>query len=313
MKELMTRTPQVIAAEINGIKDQTRKVALLASVEIGQRLVEAKGMIEHGQWGNWLKESLNYSQSTANNLMRIFEEYGSNQISLFGEVNSQALGNLSYTQAVALLGIAPEEREAFVEEHDVENMSTRELQDAIKKAADLQKQLDDEKKTVQKLRDDNQKASQLAADRLNELEQERKTNAAAVKGLEKQIKEAKAAGSQEAVEQLEKDLKDAQDNYNESRAKVDELEEELKKPLEPAIIEVVPDNVTRELEELRAKLTQGDSPIVAKFSVQFNTLTTSFSELLKTLEEMKSIDIDSHEKYAGAVSKLISTMTSKVA
>ena len=79
-------------------------------------------MIEHGRWGNWLKETVNYSQSTANNLMRVFDEYGSNQISLFGEVNSQALGNLSYTQAVALLGIAPEEREAFVEEHDIENI-----------------------------------------------------------------------------------------------------------------------------------------------------------------------------------------------
>jgi len=68
MNELNTRTPQIIAAEINGIKDQTRKVALLASIEIGRRLVEAKAMIEHGRWGNWLKETVNYSQSTANNL-----------------------------------------------------------------------------------------------------------------------------------------------------------------------------------------------------------------------------------------------------
>jgi len=73
-------------------------------------------MVEHGQWGNWLKDSVDYSQSTANNLMRIFEEYGSNQIALFGNnANSQALGNLSYTQAVALLGIPAEDREQMTD------------------------------------------------------------------------------------------------------------------------------------------------------------------------------------------------------
>jgi len=320
MSELTVRTPQIIAVEINSIKDQARKMALSASIEIGRRLAEAKAMIEHGRWGKWLKESVDYSQSTANNLMRIYDEYGANQISLFGEVNSQALGNLSYTQAVALLGIAPEEREAFIEEHDVDNMSTRELQEAIKEAAALRDHLakaegDAKAKEEEnaKLRDKNRELDQLAAARLKELEQERENKAAAIESLNKQIEDAQAAGSREEVEQLEQQLKKAQAIYAESQDKIKELEEELNKPIEPAIVEVVPDDVTRELEELRAKLTQGDSPIVTKFSVQFKTLTTSFSELLGTLQEMKSIDSESYERYASAVNKLISTMTAKVA
>src|SRR5690606_12544295 len=102
--QVSNRSAIVIAAEINAIKDQTRKTVLFNAIEIGRRLVEAKQYVSHGEWGKWLEESVELKQSTANNLMRIFEEYGSDQLALFGDnAKSQALGNLSYTQAVALL------------------------------------------------------------------------------------------------------------------------------------------------------------------------------------------------------------------
>jgi hypothetical protein len=142
VNQITDRTPQLIAAEINSIKEQTRKMLLFNSIEIGRRLVEAKTMIGHGEWGEWLEKSVDYSQRTASNLMRIFEEYGSNQMGLFGNnANSQAFANLSYTQAVALLGVAKDEREQFIEDNDVPNMSTRELQQAIKEKQELEEKL----------------------------------------------------------------------------------------------------------------------------------------------------------------------------
>ena len=69
-------------------------------------------------------EALDYSQSTANNLMKLYQEYGDNQESFFGSLqNSQVFGKLSYTQALALLVLPKEDREAFAEEHDRETMS----------------------------------------------------------------------------------------------------------------------------------------------------------------------------------------------
>ena len=134
----MDRTPQLIAVEINSIKEQTRKMVLFNSIEIGRRLTEAKIMIEHGEWGEWLEKYVDYSQRTASNLMRIFVEYGSSQISLFCDnAKSQALANLNYTQAVALMGIPQEDREAFIQERDIDGMSTRELQAAIKDNQEL--------------------------------------------------------------------------------------------------------------------------------------------------------------------------------
>lgn len=127
------RTLEVIEMEIRVLQDQAQRVVLGYAIETGRRLEEAKAMVGHGNWGDWVKK-MGYSQSTANNLMRVFREYGASQQSLFGgEANSQALGNLSFTKALQLLALPDqEEREKFVAEHDVEAMSTRDLEKALK-------------------------------------------------------------------------------------------------------------------------------------------------------------------------------------
>ena len=99
------RTTQVIAAEINLIKYQAERIYLAAAVEIGRRLTEAKALLKYGEWGKWLEESVDFSQSRANKLMRIFKEYGAG---LLTSSNSDPDPNLNYSQAVLLLGPAGE-------------------------------------------------------------------------------------------------------------------------------------------------------------------------------------------------------------
>ncbi|CDX04939.1 Protein export cytoplasm protein SecA ATPase RNA helicase [Desulfitobacterium hafniense] len=122
------RTPLVIAAEINTMKHQVSKILLHNAIGIGCRLAEAKGLLPYGEWGRWLEESVSYSQKTAGNLIRLFEEYGLPQPA---SPNWKALSNLSYTQGLILLGVPEEERAQFIAELDLENMSTRELQKAV--------------------------------------------------------------------------------------------------------------------------------------------------------------------------------------
>lgn len=64
------RTAANIAIEINTIKKQTQKVMLSASIEIGRRLSEAKSLVPHGSWGDWLERNVHYSERTAQNLIR---------------------------------------------------------------------------------------------------------------------------------------------------------------------------------------------------------------------------------------------------
>lgn len=127
------RDIKTVTVEIRQLHRQGQEAALRYIVEIGRRLQEAKELLPHGEWGQWVKEELPFSQSTAQNFMRIFQEYGADQLEIGGAVKSQALANLSYTKALKLLAIGDEEeREAFVETHNVADMSSRELEEAIR-------------------------------------------------------------------------------------------------------------------------------------------------------------------------------------
>ena len=129
----VSRTPEVIATEINVIKAQARDVYVRSAIEIGRRLYEAKTMVAHGKWGKWLEENVEYSERTAQNLMAVYEEYGRSG-------NTQAIAGLSFTQAVLLLRLDGESRAELLEDKDVPAMSTRELQAEIERVnAEIEK------------------------------------------------------------------------------------------------------------------------------------------------------------------------------
>lgn len=132
-----------VTAEIRAYQDAARRAVLSYCIEIGRRLVEAKDMVAHGEWGAYLREELGFSQSTANNHMRLFEAYGAEQMTLTGAaVKHQAFADLSYTQALALLALpSEEEREAFVAEHDMAALSTRELKEELRRRGNAPEEL----------------------------------------------------------------------------------------------------------------------------------------------------------------------------
>jgi len=332
------RTPDLIAAEINSIKSQTRTMVLYNSIEIGRRLVEAKSMLEHGQWSKWLRDSVDYSQRTAQNLMKIFEEYGSSQITFFGDnTKSQALANLSYTQAVALLGVPADEREQFIKDHDIENMSTRELQQAIKERDEALRKLEiaqkvasekteearriaDEKSKIEadaRVTDQVLRKTQADVKMLQDtLQKEREESKAEAKRLQqsiadmkKQLAEARASGNDEEIGRLTESLAQTSDELSKAYMRIEELERQLKaKPIEApvATIEKIPEEVEKELNELR-KSQQNTA--VLKFKVYFDELVNNFKALLEALAEIPG---EEAERYKKAVSGLIGKMSERL-
>lgn len=332
MNEITTeRSPALIAAEINSIKDQTRKMILFSSIEIGQRLVEVKSMLPHGQWGEWLEKTVDYSQSTANNLMRIYEEFGINQLSLFSNApNSQALGNLSYTQAVALLGLPQDERNQFINDNDVESMTTRELQQAIKEKQELVMRLvqteASKKETESNLNEALKKLEQehgvleRVSESYNRLEEVNKKHYETAERLRKELEEAMTSGNTDAIKSLSDSLEKADAELANAQRKIKDLEHQLNEPIEVTaapVIEKVPEEVERELEELRNRVQELSSqpkqsidPALLKFKVYFDSLVKGFDDLLKTLAEIK--DGEKHETYKAAVNRLIKMMLERL-
>ena len=101
-------------------------------VIIGQALREAKSQLEHGAWGEWLSEKVNFSQGTAENYMRIAEQVD----------GDSALLNLPYTKILALLSVPQEEREAFAEENRVDEKSVSEIKRLVRERDEAEKKAD---------------------------------------------------------------------------------------------------------------------------------------------------------------------------
>lgn len=306
MSNLMTRTPVVIATEINNIKDQTRKMFLYNSIEIGKRLAEAKQMVPHGEWGRWLEESVDYSASTARNLIKIFEEYSADQFSLFEDnAKSQLLGELSYTQAVALLGVPAEEREAFIKENDIDSMSTRELQKAIKDKQQLERELKESEERAEKERVAREKVEQ----EIQKLDSQKEKQAQALNKLKFQLEKAQQTDNEEDVEKLQSLLGQTNDELVEYKEKIKKLEQQLKeKPIDvPTVVEKVPEEIEKELKELREKVAKGSNQEEIKFKFCFEKIVSDFKELLGTLNA-----IEDNEKYKAAVRGLIGKMNERL-
>ena len=119
VEEANIATENRLVSEIIMITNATKQTLLFNTIEIGRRLTEAKKIIKHGQWTNWLKERVDYSQRTANNFMKIYEQYGKSGLA----EKSQSIANLSYTQALTLLDVPAEQRQEFVEENSAKGLN----------------------------------------------------------------------------------------------------------------------------------------------------------------------------------------------
>ena len=119
------RTIETITDEILDAK-RTGGEAILT---IGRCLIEAKDMLPHGEWLPWLNERVEFSERTAQKFMQLAREWA----------NPNTLADLGASKALMLLALPEGEREQFVEDHNVIDMSARQLKEAIRERDEARK------------------------------------------------------------------------------------------------------------------------------------------------------------------------------
>ena len=297
--EASVRDIDVVTSEIVTLKRNAQNIMLYYAIEIGKRLKEAKGLLDHGEWGNWLKEKVDFSQSSANNFMKLFDEYGSKQIDLFGQdVNSQTIGNLSYTKALKLLAIPEEERESFAEENDVENISTRELDKLIKERDEALKKADEVdalNKRIAELEEGAVKESNESIELEKQIE-ELKANLEKVQEAEKKAKEKikalkenpevpKAVIDKITKEAVETAKKDAGEEEEKLKKEIADLEEKQRQS------EQFAKEAKEEAERLKKQLSVA-SPLMTEFKTLLNQTQKLIVEMFAAIDKMADEDKD---------------------
>ena len=309
----------VITAEIKDLCKQAQTMALLYAVEIGRRLKEAKEVLPYGAWGEWLKCEVEFSQSTATNFMRLYEEYGASQISIFGaSVDSQTFANLPYSKALQLLAVPKEEREAFAEEVGAEELSVRELKKAIEERDRALKEIEDGKLREEELADKLAEAEAAVA----ESAAKREEASVLRKKLEDMAGELERSKMNATT--LREKLKKAESDPKIPKATLEKLrteaEEAAKKAAEAASKEEL-DKVRARAEaaENEAKSAMGNerqalerleeaqrrlktaSPEVTAFKTLFESLQDTARKLCEKISEIRRDDVETAEKLSAAL------------
>lgn len=327
---------QQLAVEIVTFDRQAKITAVSCAIEIGERLLEAKELVPHGEWGNWLKKNVNYSQSTANNFMRLYKEYGNDQGSLFTTLtNSQTIMNLDVSKALALTVLPPEEREEFVSEHDVESMSTRDLKEALQENKELKQQLEEKERQI------TQSASQLdiaiserqrMQDKLNEsvnrnagYEKSLQLKIDAAKRLEaeKKAAEEKQKESEKKAQELQRKMEELENQKPEvDQQVIGELRAEAEKEAERRFAQEI-EKLRAEKEKAEQKATEAEeknrqlqskanseqSKELIVFDEKFKSFQDSYNQINQLIAKMEGPTAD---KVRGAVRKLLSVMEQKL-
>ncbi len=314
MNELeVKRTPEMIGAEIRMYVDVGRRITLLCGIEIGRRLVEAKEMLGHGEWLPWLEKETEFSERSAQRYMKVFDEYGASQLGLFGpETKATTLSDLPISKALALLSVPESERESFAEEVDAEQISVRDLEQAIRAKEEAEQKLKAEEvrnrtlhESVTALTDKSEKSRRELEEKLRAAKDELKAlkeapitmvepDAAAIeeavqkakqeaaKDIERDVLAAKKEARKEAEATLQKTIDDLTAALKKSEAEKQKAETALGEAQKKAEAAGDSEELRGEIESLKKQLTIA-APEVAEFKAAFNRAQAELGAMEKAL------------------------------
>ena len=184
-----SRSIEVITREILDAK----RAGGEAILTIGRCLIEAKEMLRHGEWLPWLNEQVELSERTAQKFMKLAREWS----------NPNTLADLGASKALMLLALPEGERDAFLEDHKVIDMSARQLEQAIRERDEARAAADQaaaDQRTAEQARDKMAEDMRLLNASLASAQDAREQAEQETARLEKDLAELKARPVEVAVE-----------------------------------------------------------------------------------------------------------------
>lgn len=294
---------RTLVAEVHVIETQVRGIALSAAIEIGKRLMEAKGLVPHGRWQEWLAANLDYSERRAQDLMRLSEQYGRGSI-------PESVTALDYSKAVALLGAPEEAREALAARALHEDMSVRELQAEVKRLKEAAQADQVTMEELERQRQEEAETARLAIERMGQDVDAMRGTAEAANRTAEALRQEKVAAKKEA-DLAKQRARDATERANITQKQLTEVQERIEalEAREPERVEVIPPEVEAELERLRNQASAAPrGEAVVRFRLALENLTAEFNRVRAITDEIAAEDAERGVKSKKAVKTLCEKM-----
>lgn len=322
---IQDRETEQLTIEVNTIYQQMEaigNIGLQLAAEAGERLIEIKGRLAHGEFESWCKDNLTFSKRKAENMMR-WSQKCKDENSIFSK--TQTFTDLGISKVWALLA-APEDVAEEVIKEGASDMSVRELQDEISR-------LKSEKKTAQEY-------ARATEEEQANLEEE-------IEILKRQLEESRRESerkaedensqstpeAEEEIEKLKKKLEVAEANLQKTKEKLKTEKNNSEKKIEEAISQAKAEaqkeaekkasesfaDITKKYEEsqnvinkLQTALANSENKALAIFKVKSDLLQESFNSCLASIEDVAAEDNEKGEKMKAALRQIMSNQIERL-
>ena len=322
---LQDRETEQLTIEVNTIYQQMEaigNIGLQLAAEAGERLIEIKGRLAHGEFESWCKDNLTFSKRKAENMMR-WSQKCKDENSIFSK--TQTFTDLGISKVWALLA-APEDVAEEVLKEGASDMSVRELQEEISR-------LKSEKEKVEGL-------ARATEEEQANLEEE-------IEILKRQLKEARRESerkteeensqspseAEEEIEKLKKKLETAEANLQKTKEKLKTEKNNSEKKIEEAISKAKAEaqkeaeaktnksleDITKKYEEsqsvinkLQTALANSENKALAIFKVKSDLLQESFNSCLASIEDVAAEDQEKGDKMKAALRQIMSNQIERL-
>jgi hypothetical protein len=318
---IQERATEQLTIEVNTIYQQMEaigNIGLKLAAEAGERLIEIKGRLAHGEFESWCKNNLTFSKRKAENMMR-WAQKCKDENSIFSK--TQTFTDLGISKVWALLA-APEDVAEEIIKEGASDMSVRELQDEISR-------LKSEKEKVEGL-------ARATEEEQANLEEE-------IEFLKRQLKESKKepedknlqsmSETEEEIEKLKKKLETAEANLQKTKERLKTEKNSSEKKIEEAISKAKAEaqkeaekkasesfaDITKKyvesqnvINKLQTALANSENKALAIFKVKSDLLQESFNSCLASIEDVAAEDKEKGEKMKAALKQIMSNQIERL-
>ena len=316
------RDINTITSEIHYIQNDVQQYAAQGALKIGERLCEAKELLGHGEFLPWIKDEFGWTDRTAQKLMAVYREFGDSQKSLFGpEINTKTYSDLPVSKLYLLISVPESEREDFVKENNVAEMSVREMEKLLREKKEAEDESREAHAELNKLADKYAALSAVASEQEKELKAAQADVSASIEAAKKEAAaeaekarrtaekaqkaaEAEAKKARDEAEAAKKDLQKLRDNPEIPQEVMDKLKAQFGKAAEEA---------EARAREAEAKLKVSD-PDVAMFKLHFDNLQKTAASMAQLITKMKlSGNADMADKLSRAACAVLERVKEELA
>ena len=316
------RDINTITSEIRYIQNDVQQYAAQGALKIGERLCEAKELLGHGEFLPWIKDEFGWTDRTAQKLMAVYREFGDSQKSLFGpEINTKTYSDLPVSKLYLLISVPESEREDFVKENNIAEMSVREMEKLLREKKEAEDESREAHAELDKLADKYAALSAVASEQEKELKAAQADVSASIEAAKKEAAaeaekarraaekaqkaaEAEVKKARDEAEAAKKDLQQLRDNPEIPQEVMDKLKAQFGKAAEEA---------EARAREAEAKLKVSD-PDVAMFKLHFDNLQKTAASMAQLITKMKlSGNADMADKLSRAACAVLERVKEELA